>query len=391
MAAILLAVTVPQVRLQVRVHGRHPWFYRKMVKKPDRPLTAGSVVHAYDKTRRLVGTGFYNPRCELALRMFSSAAVEDPDTHFVGALHNALDLREKVLDLPRQTNSYRVVHSDADGFPGLVIDRLADAFVAQVQSLGMSRHLDAVGEQLRRHHRKCHLVLLQDADAAKREGMDRIPPAHPAQVLVQENGIDYVVEAGGGHKTGFFADQRDNRILVRQLARGRHVLDLCCNGGGFAMNAMAGGARSVMACDLDEEMVGQAQENARRNRLKIQVEHHDAFDLLRQTPEGRHDLLILDPPKWIHHKDELEDGVARYRDLNRLALQKAAPGAILVTCSCSGSLSEDSFLRMLREAAAQARRDIRLIALRGAGADHPVALECPETRYLKVAFLQVRS
>lgn len=384
------AAKLPELRLKIRVHGRHPWFYRKMVQKPERPLPAGSAVKVRDRDGHLVGTGFYNPRAELALRMFADCAVADVPGHFVQALRQAAALREDVLQLPKTTDSYRLVHAEADGFPGLVLDKLGGAFVAQVASLGMLQQLEPLGEWLLRKHPDSRLVLLQDKDWAEREGMEKLPKPAPVVTTVREHGLHYAVEAGAGHKTGFFADQRDNRWLVRQLARGRAVLDLCCNSGGFALNAVAGGAAKVVAADLDEVMVEQTKQNAARNQLRLTAVHGDAFDLLREAQPGAHDLIVLDPPKWVHHKEELEEGLRRYADLNRLGLEKVARGGLVVTCSCSGSVSEDQFLRMLRDAAAMARRDARVLHLRGAGADHPVALECPETRYLKVAVLQVR-
>lgn len=388
--AILLRVPIPSVQLQVRVRGRHPWFFRKMIRKPEKPLPAGSVVHVRDKDRKLVGSGFYNPRTDLALRVFTGDAITDPQRHFENALRDALHLREDVLRLPEITNAYRVVHSEGDGFPGLILDRLGDAFVAQVHVLGTFLQMEPLGELLKERYKHCKLVLLQDADSASKEGMERIAPPQPVSVEVHEHGLRYAVQAGGGHKTGFFADQRDNRRLVRELAKGRSVLDLCCNSGGFALNARKGGAKSVLAADLDEEMVAQTKANAQRNQLDVKVEHADAFDLLRDVPEGRFDLVVLDPPKWVRNKDEMEQGLARYRDLNRLALQKTKKGGLVVTCSCSGSVDENAFVRMLDEAGAQAGRSARVLMLRGAGPDHPVALDCQQTRYLKVAVLQVR-
>ena len=380
---------IPKIELMVRVRGRHPWFYRKMVRKPARPLPAGAVVHVTDRDGRAIGSGFFNPRTDLALRMFSDHAIEDPKSHFVRTIASALAVRERALGLPEVTNAYRVIHSEGDGCPGLILDRLGDAFVAQVHNLGMLQQMEPLGEWLREQVRGCKLVMLQDEDSAKREGMERLPKPQPVSVAVHEYGIRYAVQAGGGHKTGFFADQRDNRQLVRNLAKGRSVLDLCCNSGGFALNAIAGGAKSVLAADLDEAMVAQTVHNAAQNKMRVQTQHADAFDLLRDLAGGEHDLIVLDPPKWVHHRDEFEQGIARYRDLNRLALQKIANGGILVTCSCSGSVSEESFLRMLQDAAADAGAEARVLFLRGAGADHPVALQCPETRYLKVAVLAV--
>ncbi len=361
-----------------------------MVRKPEKPIPAGSVVHVRDKDRKLVGSGFYNPRTDLALRLFSGTAITDPAAHFTAAIDDALNLRERALNLQEVTNAYRVVHSEGDGFPGLILDRLGDAFVAQVHVLGTFLQMETIGLRLRERYPRCKLVMLQDADSAQKEGMERIGPPMPVSVEVKEHGIRYAVQAGGGHKTGFFADQRDNRMLVRELARGRNVLDLCCNSGGFAMNAAAGGAKSVRAADLDEEMVAQTIDNASRNGLKMKVEHADAFDLLRDLQPDLHDLVVLDPPKWVKSRDEMEQGLARYRDLNRLALEKVKRGGIVVTCSCSGSVDEGSFLRMLDEACAQAGRSARVLWMRGAGPDHPMALDCPQTRYLKVAALQIR-
>lgn len=381
---------LPELRLKIRVHGRHPWFYRKMIQKPSQPLPAGGACKVRDREGNLVGTGFYNPRAELALRMFADDAVPDPQQHFTEALRRAVQLREDTLNLPKITDAYRLVHAEGDGFPGLVLDKLGTALVAQVSSLGMLQQLEPLGEWLLQKYPQSRLVLLQDKDWAEREGMEKLRHPGPVATTVREHGLFYAVAAGTGHKTGFFADQRDNRWIVRNLAKGRSVLDLCCNSGGFAMNAVTGGAAKVLAADLDEAMVAQTQQNAEANKLRVQTVHGDAFDLLRDAQQGAHDLIVLDPPKWVHHKDELEAGLQRYADLNRLGIGKVDRGGIVVTCSCSGSVSEDQFLRMLRDAAAAARRDVRVLMVRGAGADHPFALECPETRYLKVAVLQVR-
>ncbi len=383
-------VPIPTVQLQIRVRGRHPWFYRKMVRKPKSPLPAGSVVHVIDRDQKPIGSGFYNPRTDLALRLFAHREIDDAGAHFTMALEQAVALREQILRLPAVTNAYRLVHSEGDGFPGLILDRLGDAYVAQVHSLGMLKQMEPLGEWLVARDPRCRLLLLQDDESCAREGMERLPVPAPVATEVHEHGLHYAVAAGSGHKTGFFADQRDNRRLVRDLAKDRNVLDLCCNSGGFALNAAIGGARSVLAADLDEAMVDVTRDNAARNRLRLQTEHADAFDLLRDLRPGANDLILLDPPKWVASRDQLEDGLARYRDLNRLALAKVASGGFVVTCSCSGSVDEGTFLRMLAEAAAAAGRNVRVLSLRGAGPDHPVALECPQTRYLKVAVLQVR-
>ena len=374
----------------MRVTGRHPWFFRKMIRKPKVRIPAGAAVRVVDREGRPVGTGFYNPRTELALRMLAREPVADVDEHLLRLLDGAIDVREHLLRLPDVTNAYRLVHSEGDGIPGLVLDRLGEWIVAQVFSLAMHERMEPHGERLLQRYPGARLAMAVDADAAAREGIERPPPVRPAETQVVEHGVRFAVQPGSGHKTGFFADQRDNRQMVRALARGRRVLDLFCHAGGFALNAAAGGAKAVVAADLDEAAVAQARANAAANRARIEVRHGDAFDVLRETAAGAFDLIVLDPPKWALGRGEVAAGLVRYADVNREALRKLDGGGLLVTCSCSGAVSEEAFLATLRDAAAQARRDTRVLAVRGAGPDHPVALECQETRYLKVAVLQVR-
>ncbi|MCC6784150.1 MAG: class I SAM-dependent rRNA methyltransferase [Planctomycetes bacterium] len=385
---------LPELRLKIRVHGRHPWFFRKMIQRPERVVPAGSCVRVVDRDGRAVGIGFYNPRTELALRMVAregdAHASEDADAMLAALLDAALALREDVLQLPKVSDGYRLVHADGDGFPGLILDKLGDAIVAQVFSLAVQKRIERIGERLLARWPRSRLVLTIDPTAKEREGLENVPPPGRVEVEVVEHGVRYAVRAGHGHKTGFFADQRDNRQLVRRLAKGRRVLDLCCNAGGFALNAVRGGAREVVALDLDEASVERTRENAARNDCRLEVRHGDAFDALRELRPNGFDLLVLDPPKWANGKDELEDGARRYFDFNRLAFDRAPRGALVLSCSCSGALSEARFLAILRDAAAEAGRDVRVLELRGAGPDHPVALECAETRYLKAVLMELR-
>lgn len=389
-AAQTPAVTLPQIRLKVRVQGRHPWFYRKMIDKPQRALPAGAAVRVVDRDGDAVGTGFYNPRTQLALRMLDRTEIEQPQRWLEQRLVAAADLRDHTLRLPEVTTGYRLVHSEGDGFPGLVLDRLGDSIVAQVFSLCMHEHIEGLGEQLLARYPGTRLVLTIDTEAARREGIPRCPPPVEHETEVIEHGVRFAVRPGHGHKTGFFADQRDQRQHIRALAEGRRVLDLFCCGGGFGISAALGGAREVVAADLDEVAVGVAIDNAKRNDVRMHSEHADAFDVLRDTRSGAFDLIVLDPPKWATGKGEIDSALRRYRDLNRLALSVLEPGALLLTCSCSGAVSEERFLATLREAAAQAGRDAAVWHVAGAGPDHPVALECPQTRYLKAVLLQVR-
>ncbi|MCA8955915.1 MAG: class I SAM-dependent rRNA methyltransferase [Planctomycetes bacterium] len=379
----------PELKLRVRVRGRHPQFFRKMIHKPASPLPAGGPVFVRDRDGKPVGVGFYNPRSELALRMLSREPIEGVDACLSARVADACALRDLRLRLPDSTDGYRLIHAEGDRIPGLILDRLGRAIVAQVHARCITPYLEEIGEQLLERYPGSQLLLTVDAEAAMREGIDKPPRQNADPVAVTEHGIRFTVHPGSGHKTGFFADQRENRQRVRRLAAGRDVLDLFCNSGGFALAAQAGGARRVRAVDLDESMVEQASANAEANRMRIAFEHADAFDVLKRCRVGTHDLIVLDPPKWARGKDEVDGALTRYHDLNRLAFEKLPPGGLLVTCSCSGALGEHRFLAMLADAAAAARRDARVLFSGGAGPDHPVALECPETRYLKVVILEV--
>ncbi len=343
-----------------------------------------------DKDGKGVGTGFYNPRTELALRMLARHPVENPSDYLLERLQDACELRDQRLALPKVTDGYRLVHAEGDGIPGLILDRLGDSIVAQVFALCTMDHMEVIGEALLRRYPQSRLSLNIDPVAAKHEGMDKQHSPKLAECTVTEHGIRYLVSPGTGHKTGFFADQRDTRQLVRRLAKGKRVLDLCCNTGGFALNAVRGGAKSVQAIDLDESVVAQAKANATANDMRLDIDHGDAFAALKGLTPGSHDLIILDPPKWARGKAEIDTGLEKYRDLNHLALQKLAPQGLLVTSSCSGAISPSRFQACLAEAAVKAKRDARILFTRGAGPDHPVALECPETQYLKTIVLEAR-
>ena len=381
---------LPTIQLRIRVTGRHPRFFRKQVQKPEQRIPAGSMVFVKDKTGRPVGTGFYNSRSQIALRMLDRGRSPCGPERVLELLDSAIELRENTLGLAERSDAYRLVHAEGDGLPGLILDKLGSAIVAQLASKAMETQIEAIGERLLEQYPGAQLVMSVDAEARRLEGLEMPDSGRAKPIELHEEGLSYRVTPGGGHKTGFFCDQRENRVRLGQLARGRRLLDLCCNSGGFAMHAIRGGAKHVEAYDLDEEAVALARANVHANDLRCDVAQADAFEILRERPRGSFDACVLDPPKWVHGADDRDQGLTRYLDLNRLAFEKLPSGGLLLTCSCSGSVSEDQFLAVLREAAARAKRDARVLAITGAGPDHPVALECPETRYLKAVWLEIR-
>jgi 23S rRNA (cytosine1962-C5)-methyltransferase len=208
---------------------------------------------------------------------------------------------------------------------------------------------------------------------------------------VHEHGLRFHAAPGSGHKTGFFADQRDNRQRFAELARGRRVLDLCCNAGGFAVHAMAGGAREAVGVDLDAGILDIARANAAANDVAVRFEQADIFDWVRAAVARgeRYDAVVLDPPKLTRDRSKVMDALKKYFAMNRATLDAIAPGGVLLTCSCTGLVGESEFLEMLRRVGLNAGRKIQVLDVRGAGADHPFRTDVPEGRYLKAVFCRV--
>jgi 23S rRNA (cytosine1962-C5)-methyltransferase len=363
----------PRVELKVDgFSGRVIWF-RKMVRRSE--VEPGSLVDIFDKKGIPLGPGFYNPRSELAVRLLRSGEVAN-------SLQAAIDFREKTLQLPDTTNCYRLCHAEGDGLSGLIVDRYDTVDVVEIHALGMYKLLDQLRPVLRKVHVRAN------AEVQRLEGF-RLPPQEvPDNVIVEENGVQYHVDFKGGHKTGFFCDQRDNRLFLRGLVGGKSVLDLCTYTGGFALNAVKGGATEVAAVDLDEVVLETARKNAKLNRANIEFRHADLFNYLKQMKQS-FDVIVLDPPKLAPNREEIFRAKKKYFDMNLLAIKALPPGGILVSFSCSGLVSEEEFLGMISGAGKNARREMRLFRVAGAGADHPVSNRYPEGRYLKAAFHQV--
>lgn len=394
--ALELPAEIPELR--ARSVSEHPFLYRKMLPRDAGAAAPGDLVRVVDKQGEPVGTGLYNPRSKIAFRRLTRGDERPDAAWWRQRLADAVSLRRDTLGLERVTNAYRVVHAEADGLPGLVADRFADVLSVEVFSLGIFQRIEAIVAQLQELLGTRHSLVHADAVVQAREGFRASPvpsPDLPARVEVREHGLQFHVDLQGGHKTGFFCDQRDNRWRLGQLCEDRRVLDLCCYSGGFALHAAAAGARSVTAVDLDEKAVAVARDNARRNRARVSFVHADVFDFLREHDGQRWDVVVLDPPRLIQTRSDAGSGRSKYFDFNRLALGVVERGGVLLTCSCSGLMQEDDLLRLVRAAARQtgpggdAERELQILARSGAAPDHPVAPGCPETGYLKAFWLRV--
>jgi 23S rRNA (cytosine1962-C5)-methyltransferase len=391
--------------VQLRTATNHPFVYRRMVKAADPAARAGDVVNVYDKSGQLFGRGLFNPHAPIAIRRLSRGDTPIDDQFWRQRLEQAVSLRRR-LRLEEFTDAYRLVHAEGDGLSGLIVERYADCLVFEVFSAGMYQRWEQLAAVLAeilgppaaldRPDRASPTWRTFVRADAQIEAVERFrvntPQTAPPRLVIQEHGVRYRVDVAGGHKTGFFCDQRDNRRQLARLCADADVLDLCCYTGGFGLCAkQLGQARAVTAVDLDEAALELAHENANLNQARIDFAHADAFVYLRQMLVNRRqfDVVVLDPPKLATARTELETALRKYHDLNVLALQVVRPAGVLLTCSCSGLVSPEAFAEVVRAAARRCGRTAQMFGQTGAGPDHPVLLECPESAYLKAVWLRV--
>jgi 23S rRNA (cytosine1962-C5)-methyltransferase len=386
---------LPIVRLRGERTYHHPLVFQRAVERPATRIPVGSIVELRGPDDALIGRGFWNGQAPMAVRLLSEREDEPIDAAFFRRrVNEAVRLRRDVLRLDDVSDAWRVVHAEGDGLSGLVVDRFAETLVVAFYAAGMWRHQHWIFDALLDAFPGATIHAFADENAQRQEGFDAPPMAPARPVVITEHGARFHVPIGGKHKTGFFCDQRENRRrwAERVAASGAgSMLDLCSNSGGFSVYAGRGGVSELTAVDLDEEAVAFAQKNLRLNDLKARVVQADLFPWLREAiAAGRQwDAVVLDPAKLTRSREEVEAALKKYLDMNRLALSVVAPGGLFLTCSCTGLVSEDAFLDMLRRAAHFAGRTVQILEVRGAGADHPWLAHVAESRYLKAVFCRV--
>jgi len=386
-------LALPTIRLRIERRSNHPWIFQKMVDKPVAKPKPGSIVDIVDNTGSWVGRGFYNGHSRIALRVLTADPAEAIDAAwFARKIGAAAALRREVLQLDQCSDAWRVVHSEGDGLSGLVVDRYGDLLVVEFFSAGMFRHREWIYAALREHFPGCRFYSFAEEHVQKQESFDFRAPEAPAPSVITEYGLKFRASPGSGHKTGFFADQRDNRELLSRYTAGKRVLDICCNSGGFAIYAKArGGASEVTGIDLDEDILEIAEKNARLNDAKVKFVQADLFPWLRDaaTRGEQWDVVVLDPAKLTRDREQVIQALKKYNDMNKLAMSVVAPGGLLLTCSCTGLVSEEEFLDMLRRASFYAGREAQVLKVSGAGGDHPFMAHVKESRYLKAVLLRI--
>jgi 23S rRNA (cytosine1962-C5)-methyltransferase len=375
----------------MKYYSYHPAIFPNMVGAISSDAGAGDLVNVYDKEGQPFGAGFLNPKARVPLRVIHHGTTPFGEADLDARLVQAVRMRKEMLKLDATTNAYRVIHSDADGLSGLIVDRYDDTLSILITTLGVWRRIRRWLPLLHKELGTSSHVIQTDPDISLIESMrisdvPEVDDPAPKTVRIRENDVRFAVNFEDGHKTGFFCDQRDNRLKFGQLAKGR-VLDLCTYTGGFALAAkLIGKCEDVTGVDLDEKAIAQAKQNANLNQTKLNWTQGDAFGWSRQMIKNGElwDTVVLDPPKLIHHRDTQEEGIFKYRDLNGLAIQLVKRGGLFVTCSCSGLISTEEFEELVMGVAHRHGRKLQILDRTGPGLDHPVMSNCPESRYLKV-------
>jgi 23S rRNA (cytosine1962-C5)-methyltransferase len=368
----------------------HPWVYANAIARVDGDAAPGDTVSLVDHDGRFIGRGIFNSRSQIPVRLLTRQ--EQPiDAAFLRARIAAARAMRVRLGLPSdRTSAYRLINSEGDDLPGLVVDVYNDAVVVQITTLGMAMRRAVLMDALEAELSPRTVFEVAAQSYAELEGFSatsRVARGESrAQVSCLEDGIRLEVEPLSGQKTGMFIDQRENRMRVGALARGARVLDCYAYAGGFGLQAARGGAAAVTAVDSSSRAVARIGAHASANGASIDAIEADVFRFLETaTPRG-YDLIVVDPPKFARAKKDVEAARKGYERLNALALAALAPGGMLVTCSCSQNVDAVEFERIVAAGGKQANRPIRIVETRGAAPDHPLPAGFSEGQYLKVIF-----
>ncbi len=370
------------------------WVYAGHIADVAGEPAPGDVVDVCTHSGRLIGRGFFNPHSKIRVRLLTGRDEPLNDAFWTRRLGRACSFRRRVVS---ETTAYRLVHGESDFLPGLIVDRYGDVLVMQLLSFGMERRKERLADLLMRESGATAVYLRNDAHARSLEGLPVeqgfLRGGGATRIEVQEGRARFVVDIEHGQKTGWFCDQRENRLAAASLAGGAAVLEAFCHTGAFGIQAALHGAASVLGLDVSREAVAMARAHAVSNKVdgRCAYREADAFEELRRLERAgdRFDLVVLDPPSFARSKQAVPQALAGYKQINLRALRLVKPDGMLVSCSCSHHVSEEQFWSMLQEAARDARRPLRLIERRSQARDHPVLVAMPETRYLKCVIVQV--
>lgn len=375
----------------------HPWVFRNAVGEIDGDPDAGDLVTVHDHVGRFIGQGHFSPESGIVVKVFSWTEGEAIDAGFWHArLRKAVELRTSFLGMGGPSGAARLVNAEGDHLPGLIVDRYAGFLVVEFLTAGMAARDEMLVDVLRELTEPTGIFERPGEGAGRIAGLSRTPQTlwgeDPPEVIeITEGDARFLVDVRHGQKSGSYLDQRGNRLRAAGLAHGRRVLDAFCYTGGFAVHAALGAASSVTAVDSSASALELAAKNAQLNDVEVSFTRGNAFERLRMLGlEGQtFDMVVIDPPKLARSRAGVPKALRAYKDANLSALKLLAPGGVLVSCCCSGLVSEQDFLRALNDAAVDAGRTLTVIEKRGASPDHPFTPACPESDYLKCMVARV--
>ncbi|MHC4601437.1 MAG: class I SAM-dependent rRNA methyltransferase [Planctomycetota bacterium] len=372
--------------------SRHPWVFSGAIQKTRGSFEQGDIVDVEDVSGRFIGRGYINQKSNITVRILTWNRDEQIGYRFFRQkILRAAELR-KNLGFPDRGDGYRLVHSEGDGLPGLIVDRYCDRLVVQVGTLGLKRYRDDILDALEDILEPKGILGRTDPHFAELEGFEAEDgllrgESPDGPVVIQENGMRFAVDLLEGQKTGFYFDQRENRLRVSEFSRGKRVLDCFTYSGAFALYcALRGEARQTFGIESSAPALEMAERNLDLNdNPNVVILQGEVFwELQNLVNRGEiFDIVVTDPPKFVHTWDGLDKGLQAYKVLNTMAMLILDEGGLLVACSCSGIVEEEVFERLLMDCAVEAKRDLTIIERRSQAVDHPVSPACPESRYLK--------
>ncbi len=376
------------------VKRKHPWIFSRGINKVEGEPALGETVDVFTHDGKWLAKAAYSPESQIRARIWSFEKEEINKAFFVKRLKDAQLLREDVIERDGLTG-YRLIAAESDGLPGVTIDRYQNYFVCQLLSAGAEYNKQAIVDALVECFPDCHVYERSDVAVRKKEGLKETTGVlhgqePPKSVVIEENGVKISVDIVGGHKTGFYLDQRDSRQQAMKYVKDKEVLNCFSYTGGFGLYALKGGAKRVINADVSQPALDTAKYNAELNEFDISKKravflNADVFKLLREYRDQgtKFDVVIMDPPKFAESKAQLNGACRGYKDINMLAMQILKPGGTLLTYSCSGLMDQVLFQKIIADAAVDANRKVKFVERFEQAADHPTDTAYPEGFYLK--------
>jgi 23S rRNA (cytosine1962-C5)-methyltransferase len=381
-------------KIGLRVENGHPWIFGNEIAETEETVQPGDIVTVFNGEKKFIGKGFINPKSQIAIRLLTRNEQEVIDARFIrNRIGVAWTYRQKI----GYTENCRLVFGEADGLPGLIIDKFGEYFVIQTLALGMDVWKPEIVAALRHIFKAEKIYERNDVPVRELEGLAQqkgfLSEPFDPKIIIQENGIRFEVDIENGQKTGYFLDQQDNRRAIRHIVKNADVLGTFCYTGSFEIHAGHYGAKSVLGLDISENAVAQANRNANLNGLDgiVRFEALNAFDVLKKwsREDKKFDVVMLDPPAFTKSRENIAKALSGYKEINLRGMKLLRPGGFLVTSSCTNLVSPQAFLDTIRAAAKDTGRKIRQVSYQTQSPDHPIAWGLENTHYLKFLIVEV--